>query len=619
MAETRTVSLGDRTYDIFFDGDIYPVFQEWICRFYPGGSVHVVTDRNVAAIYGDDIRRWLAGIPHDVLALPAGEENKQAAAVGSIYDFLVRGDAGRDSLVVAFGGGVVGDLAGYAAATYLRGVAYVQIPTTLLSQVDSSVGGKTGYNLPEGKNLVGAFHQPRAVFIDDTFLLTLDERNLRSGLAEVIKCALAGDAELWDRMVARGRRWKSFSGSDWQWLIRRAVGFKASVVEKDERESSLRKILNLGHTIGHAMEKAGGYGRVLHGEAVAMGLAWEAILGNRLGVTPAGQVDAIVSLLLETGYELDDAGMPLSTIAAAIGTDKKRVRSEVDLPLVIAPGRWELRRVPLSEIRREIPGIRAEIRERSAGLRPDARVERDAGVSKPSDIADGISEAVRALERRVAANPRDNQVITLLADAYRRSGNVTAAWEAIQVVLERNPADAAAQRVAADLGKPVPESSSVGERPAAALPLESLLIVGDDAYEIQSAVEQPGESGEVEPAAEPHAGIVVAEQAPSPAAPSHLDAASAAAEEGPGRTGGTASLPPAPVVRTVTLAEVYWWQGERETARAIVREILREDPGNDRALAWLAAHDQEDPVEAALGAFLETAAKEYGYDLSRYH
>ena len=255
--ETMTVALGDRSYDIFFGREIYSLFQEWICRFYPGGTVHVVTDRNVASIYGDDIQRWLAGIPHDVLALPPGEEHKNFDTVREIYGFLARGDAGRDSLVVAFGGGVVGDLAGFAAATYLRGISCIQVPTTLLSQVDSSVGGKTGFNLPEGKNLVGAFHQPRAVFIDDAFLLTLDDRNLRAGMAEVVKCALAGDAELWDRLLAVGGKWKAISGEEWRWVVRRAVAFKASVVEKDERETSLRRILNLGHTIGHAMETVG--------------------------------------------------------------------------------------------------------------------------------------------------------------------------------------------------------------------------------------------------------------------------------------------------------------------------------------------------------------------------
>ncbi|HWS15492.1 MAG TPA: 3-dehydroquinate synthase, partial [Candidatus Methylomirabilis sp.] len=459
--DTLTVALGDRSYDIFFGREIYPLFQEWICRFYPGGTVHVVTDRNVASIYGDDIRRWLAGIPHDVLALPPGEEHKNFETVREIYGFLARGDAGRDSLVVAFGGGVVGDLAGFAAATYLRGISCIQVPTTLLSQVDSSVGGKTGFNLPEGKNLVGAFHQPRAVFIDDAFLLTLDDRNLRAGMAEVVKCALAGDAVLWERLLASGGKWKSLPGEEWRWIVRRAVAFKASVVERDEREASLRRILNLGHTIGHAMEKSGGYGRLLHGEAVAMGLAWEAVFGRMLGVTGEDLVDRLVSLLIGMGFSLDDPGVALTSIAAAIGMDKKRVVSDVILPLVAAPGRCELRSVSLAGIRRELPAVRAEIRERSIA----------------------------------------------------RELNIPA-------------------------GNAIPEES----------PVSNLVHVGDEVYEIRSAEES------VSPPAAAKASLAV-EPEPTP---------SASLPVGP-ESAQVAEIPGASAVRTVTLADLYWSQGEHST------------------------------------------------------
>jgi 3-dehydroquinate synthase len=521
--ETLTVALGDRSYDIFFGQEIYSLFQEWICRFYPGGTVHVVTDGNVAAIYGADIERWLAGIPHGVLALPPGEERKNFDTVREIYGFLARGDAGRDSLVVAFGGGVVGDLAGFAAATYLRGISFVQVPTTLLSQVDSSVGGKTGFNLPEGKNLVGAFHQPRAVFIDDAFLRTLDGRNLRAGMAEVVKCALAGDAELWNRLVAAGAGWKAISGEEWRRVVRRAVAFKASVVERDEREASLRRILNLGHTIGHAMEKSGGYGRLLHGEAVAMGLAWEAILGRKLGVTGEELVDGIVSLLIAMGFPLDDPGVALTSIAAAIGMDKKRMVSDVDLPLVAAPGRCELRRVPLSQIRRELPGIRAEIRERS--------------IARELNVPAGI------------APPEESPVSNLV-----------------------------------HVGDEVYEIRSVGEEVLTAEPGPG---VGEERAEAGEP-ERPGQAAgpEPEPGPEPP-------PEPSPTEP-----------------------PPGATVRTVTLADLYWFQGEQTTARRIVEEILRGDPANLRARAWLEAHAGDDLEEAELLGFLETMAKEYGYDLS---
>jgi 3-dehydroquinate synthase len=608
--ETLTVGLGDRAYDIFFGRDIYPLFQEWICRFYPGGSVHVVTDRNVASIYGDDIRRWLAGIPHGVLRIPPGEESKNLDTVREIYSFLARGDAGRDSLVVAFGGGVVGDLAGFAAATFLRGVSYIQVPTTLLSQVDSSVGGKTGLNLPEGKNLVGAFHQPRAVFIDDSFLVTLDERNLKAGMAEVVKSALAGDAELWERLVAGGGRWKSFAGEDWRWVVRRAVAFKASVVERDERESSTRRILNLGHTVGHAMERAGGYGRFLHGEAVAAGLAWEAVLGRILGATPGDLAEGIVSLLLAMGYDLDDPGLPLSSIAAAIGMDKKRIRADVDLPIPVGPGRCELRRVPLSEIRRHLPAIRAEVRERSVRQEsgPTLAWAGDALPREPS------AEDLAVLERRVAGNPRDPGALTALADGYRRAGKLTAAWEAIQAVLEDHPADAAAQRIAAELGREI-AAAGAGEETPAASPIAGLVILGDDAYEIRP-VEEPlsaPEGGESVAGGAP-AGDVSVPPGETAGGPGERRRPPEGAEGGRIPSAREELAEPL-AVRTVTLADVYWAQGERETAYRIVEEILKRDPGNARALAWQAAR-REDPLEKALRQFLRAAGKEYGHEFS---
>jgi 3-dehydroquinate synthase len=280
--ETVTVLLGDRSYDIFFGREIYSLFQEWICRFYPGGTVHVVTDRNVASIYGGDIQRWLAGIPHDVLALPPGEEHKNFDTVREIYGFLARGDAGRDSLVVAFGGGVVGDLAGFAAATYLRGISCIQVPTTLLSQVDSSVGGKTGVDLPEGKNLLGAFHQPTAVWIDPQFVETLPPREFRQGMAEVIKMALLGDEDLWSHLQDHAREIKQAGSAALTHTIASCCRLKASVVAADEKEAGHRRVLNLGHTVGHALERLSDY-QILHGDAVAIGLNSAARLAVRLG------------------------------------------------------------------------------------------------------------------------------------------------------------------------------------------------------------------------------------------------------------------------------------------------------------------------------------------------
>ncbi len=585
-----TVVLGDRSYDIFFGREIYSLFQEWICRFYPGGSVHVVTDRNVASIYGDDIQRWLAGIPHDVLALPPGEEHKNLDTVREIYGFLARGDAGRDSLVVAFGGGVVGDLAGFAAATFLRGISCIQVPTTLLSQVDSSVGGKTGFNLTEGKNLVGAFHQPRAVFIDDAFLRTLDDRNLRAGMAEVVKCALAGDPELWDRLLSAGGKWKAFEGEEWRWIVRRAVTFKASVVERDEKETSLRKILNLGHTIGHAMEKSGGYGRLLHGEAVAIGLAWEAILGMKFGVTGGELVDDLVSLLIDMGFPLDDPGVALTSIAAAIGMDKKRMLLDVDLPLVAAPGRCELRRVPLTEIRRELPGIRAEIRERSIArelnIPAGDAMREESPVSNLVRIGDEVYE-IRPIEEKTAlAVPVEAGPEIVEEQSPPTAGpEPEPAPPEIPVVVAEPEPEPAPPEIPVVVAEPEPEPA----------PPELPVVTAEPEPE-PAPPELPAVTAEPEPEpAPPEIPVVVAEPEPEPAPP---------------------EIPVAPSVRTVTLADLYWSQGEHTTARRIVGEILRNDPANLRAQAWLEARSGGDLVEAELLGFLETMAKEYGYDLS---
>src|SRR5512143_2639276 len=427
--ETLTVSLGDRSYDIHFGKDLREVFGAWLSGRAAGADVFVVTDRNVAAIYGQDIVRWPGEAKHAVLAIEPGEERKTWETVREIYAFLARGVEGgsgrgadRDSIVVAFGGGVVGDLAGFAAATYLRGIRYVQVPTTLLAQVDSSVGGKTGFNLPEGKNLAGAFHQPRAVFIDRSFLLTLDDRNLRAGMAEAVKCALAGDAALWTLLLDHGARWKTMTDRDWGTVVRRSVAFKASVVEKDEKEVSTRRILNLGHTVGHALERAAGYGRFLHGEAVAMGLAWEAVFTSRLGVTPPELADRICALLGEMGFVLDDAGVPTPSIAAALSADKKRVEADIELPMVTAPGACSLRRVPAARLGADLAEVRDEVRERGRmpGLAPAASLSERAeaagrGMAVPAEervllerIARGEGKTiVAALERKVATDPRD--------------------------------------------------------------------------------------------------------------------------------------------------------------------------------------------------------------------
>lgn len=342
-----------------------------------------------------------------------------------------------------------------------------------------------------------------------------------------------------------------------------------------------------------------------------MGLAWEAVLGRILGATPGDLAEGAVSLLLDMGFDVDDPGLPLSSIAAAIGMDKKRILSDVDLPLVVAPGRCELRRVALPEIRRHLPAIRAELRERAARHEP-AHARADA--AEAALPAEPFAEELAVLERRVSENPRDPRALTALAAGYRRAGNLAAAWEAIHAVLEENPADAGAQRVAAELGRAT-SAAGQGEEMQAASPLAGLVLLGDDAYEIRPADQPlPSSEGMGLPPGDFHV-----EDASGPApqgggAPGETSLPAVAVDEGLSPAHGEgASAPPA--VRTVTLADVYWAQGERETAIRIVEEILRQDPGNARALAWRAAR-REDPLEKTLREFLGATAKEYGYDLS---
>ena len=593
--EILTVSLGDRAYDIFFGSRIYPLFQEWICRFYPGGSVFVVTDRNVNAIYGDDIRNWLSGIEHEVLPLSPGEQGKSWEQVREIYSFLARHGAGRGSMVVEFGGGVVGDMAGFAAATFLRGIPYVQIPTTLLSQVDSSVGGKTGFNLREGKNLVGSFHQPRAVFIDETFLLTLDERNLRSGMAEVLKCALAGDGTLLGLLEGHGEKWRAMPARDWRTMVRAAVAFKAAVVERDERESSARRVLNLGHTVGHALEQASGYSRHLHGEAVAMGLAWELLFSRRQGVTPPEVTDRAIRLLLAFGFSLDDPDIPLSSIASAVGMDKKRIVAEIEMPLVTAAGDSELRRIPVALLRGELPAIRSEIREILRARTSDAAAGPDPLRVEGGAPEDGVPlpESIFALEQRVVDDPRNLPALLLLADAYRRAGNGPGAWEMAKEALQQYPSDPRAQRVARQI-----EQEFGGAFPAQpeeeSPPLEDMLILEEGAFELRPAdVPEAGDGEEIV------------------------------------REGLPAGPPP---VRTITMADIYWKQGRRREALEIVEGILEKHPADPRALAWKESNRPEEPADRERGSaqsvretapvirrlhlFLQTIAKEYGYVLS---
>lgn len=296
MIESLRVNLGERSYPIFFGVDVASVVRVQVDALVAEGrKVMVVTDRNVAHLQLEALRDMFGGQP--TLVLDPGEETKSLRELGRVLDFLAEHRVDRGGVLFAVGGGVIGDLAGFAAASYLRGIEFYQVPTTLLAMVDSSVGGKTGINLHAGKNLVGAFHQPRGVFIGTGLLASLPPREFAAGMAEVIKTGLLGDADLFAQLEHAALTVNSPALAP---VIRRCCALKARVVEADEHETAKeggRALLNLGHTFGHAIEQVTGYGAYLHGEAIAIGLVAAARLSQKLGYLDGGaeaRVEAVV-------------------------------------------------------------------------------------------------------------------------------------------------------------------------------------------------------------------------------------------------------------------------------------------------------------------------------------
>ncbi len=294
--ETIQVELGDRSYPIFIGPSLLQ--SGLIPRQYFGeGRVVIISNESVAPLYMGTLKDYLAGREILEIILPDGEQYKNLDAVSYIYDRLLEGKCDRRTTLVALGGGVIGDITGFAAATYLRGVAFVQIPTTLLAQVDSSVGGKTGVNHPAGKNMIGAFYQPQCVIADTEFLKSLPQREVKAGLAEVIKYGLINKPDFFDYLEENCERLLSLESSFLVEAIKVSCQAKAEIVAADERETGQRALLNLGHTFGHAIETACGYGTWLHGETVAMGMVMAADLSVRLGMLEAASARRIRAVL----------------------------------------------------------------------------------------------------------------------------------------------------------------------------------------------------------------------------------------------------------------------------------------------------------------------------------
>ncbi|MEZ5564106.1 MAG: 3-dehydroquinate synthase [Gammaproteobacteria bacterium] len=333
MPITLGVELGDRSYPILIGSGLLAdrkALEPYLNR----RDVLIVSNDVVAPIYLEPLKTLLSGSRVVTAILPDGEKHKTVATVNLVLDKLVDARYGRDCIVVALGGGVVGDIAGFAAAIYQRGVDFIQVPTTLLAQVDSAVGGKTGVNHPGGKNLVGAFHQPICVLADTDTLQTLPDRELAAGLAEVVKYGLIADAELFawleKQTDALLRREPAALGH----IIRRSCELKAEVVAQDEHERGRRALLNLGHTFGHAIELLSGYGEWLHGEAVAAGTCMAAEFSARLGKLSTADVERIRQLFRRVHLPVSPPPAEPGQFLAAMGMDKKVLAGEIRLVLL---------------------------------------------------------------------------------------------------------------------------------------------------------------------------------------------------------------------------------------------------------------------------------------------
>jgi 3-dehydroquinate synthase len=349
---TINVELGERSYRIMIEPGIIDRVGAGLTELGFSGRVAVVTNTLVQGLYAERVTKGIkdAGLTPVVIAVDDGEQHKTLDTASKIYDGLIEHRMERTSPVVALGGGVVGDVAGFVAATYLRGVPYVQVPTTLLAQVDSSVGGKTAVNHKLGKNLIGAFYQPRGVFIDPETLSTLDKREFRAGLAEVVKYGIIWDSKFFEFLEKNPG---SFKGPSEGLIgaIERSCEIKAEVVGADERETGLRSILNFGHTFGHAIETQSGYGTFLHGEAVSLGMVMAAEFSVKLGLCEAGVEKRIEALLSSLELPVNPPALSGNLLIDSMKLDKKVTGARMRFVLTSGIGKVFLREVAEEELK----------------------------------------------------------------------------------------------------------------------------------------------------------------------------------------------------------------------------------------------------------------------------
>jgi len=354
------VNLGSRSYRIVVAAGALATAGPRLRELSVGTRAALVSDAPVARLYGKTVMASLesAGFTVATIEVPEGEVAKTITTAQHCWNELLAAGLDRTSTVLALGGGAVGDVAGFAAATYMRGINFVQLPTTVLAQVDASIGGKTAIDHPLGKNMIGAFHQPRLVVVDPAVARTLPEREFRSGLAEVAKHGIVLEAEYFAELERDVKRLLTRELGVLERIIGGSCRLKASVVERDERESELRHVLNYGHTIGHALEAATGYARFAHGEAVSLGIVAEARLARRLGIADDETVARQERLLEALGLPIRAGALDVEPVVGAIARDKKAKDGRV--PFVLAPRIGAFRLVydvPVADVRAVIASL----------------------------------------------------------------------------------------------------------------------------------------------------------------------------------------------------------------------------------------------------------------------
>ena len=348
------IDLGEKTYNIIVGEDYLEQFSFYIKEIYKGDKLFVITDSNVDKLYKNEYEKMFKNFDYTVYVLEAGEKNKHIGVMQGIYSAMVEADIKRKDLVVAFGGGVVGDIAGFAAASFLRGINFIQIPTTIISQVDSSVGGKVGVDLPEGKNLIGAFHQPKLVLIDNKFLKTLTDRYFYDGFAEIVKYGCIYDKKFFEKLekivyeVSENSYAENYKKIMREHLMKyineivmRSCEIKKEVVEKDEKEENLRMILNFGHTIGHAIEQYTNYDVYSHGEAISTGMIDIIRIGVQKNITQEGQLERVKNLLEKLNLPTE-IKYPIEKIKEIMKRDKKSISGGINFVFLKEIGKVEI-------------------------------------------------------------------------------------------------------------------------------------------------------------------------------------------------------------------------------------------------------------------------------------